>query len=90
MWDREVLIDKMSKVNAAQTIAVSDQEPVIEVMMSVVVSPSNVEDDLYICARCGKPVTHKVKEYCLSNTKRFKGRIYCYDHQRMLVHGEVK
>lgn len=82
LWDREVLIEKMSKANAAQTIKVTDLEPVIEVMLSNVVAPSNADADLYICARCGKPVTNKVKEYCLSNPKRFNGRIYCYDHQR--------
>ncbi|RSK28848.1 NERD domain-containing protein [Bacillus sp. HMF5848] len=33
------------------------------------------------CTVCNKPVSDKVKMYCLSNNK-FKGEIYCYDHQK--------
>ena len=33
------------------------------------------------CAICNKPVSEKVKTYCLSN-KKFNGKIYCYDHQK--------
>lgn len=82
LWDRDVLIEKMSKVNAAQTLKVNDQESISGDTISNVATPITIEDDLYICARCGKPVTNKVKDYCLSNPKRFNGRIYCYDHQR--------
>lgn len=84
LWDRDVLIEKMSKINAAQMITLNDQEPLGEETSSTDFAPNKVEDDLYICARCGKPVTNKVKEYCLSNPKRFNGRIYCYDHQRTI------
>lgn len=33
------------------------------------------------CVVCNKPVSEKVKLYCLSNNK-FNGKIYCYDHQK--------
>ncbi|MEK4294050.1 restriction endonuclease [Paenibacillus sp. FSL R5-0914] len=67
LWDREVLIEKMSKVNAAQTINSTDQEPESENAISNVVFPINPEKDLYIFARCGKPVTNKTKEFfCLT------------------------
>ncbi|WP_152446029.1 hypothetical protein [Bacillus sp. THAF10] len=33
------------------------------------------------CTVCNIPVSDKVKTYCLSNNK-FKGKIYCYDHQK--------
>ncbi|MGG0658351.1 nuclease-related domain-containing protein [Rummeliibacillus pycnus] len=33
------------------------------------------------CIICKKPVSDKVKSYCLSNPK-FKGNIYCYEHQK--------
>lgn len=45
---------------------------------------SQLDDDLFVCDRCGKPVTNKVKDYCLSNTHRFCGKIYCYDHQKVI------
>jgi hypothetical protein len=35
------------------------------------------------CIICNKPVPEKVKTYCLEN-KRFKGNIYCFDHQKTL------
>jgi hypothetical protein len=34
------------------------------------------------CARCGEPVTAKVRDYCLANPDRFKGLVYCYTDQR--------
>ncbi|MDX8363384.1 nuclease-related domain-containing protein [Cytobacillus sp. IB215316] len=33
------------------------------------------------CSMCNKPVSDKVKSYCLSN-KKFKGKIYCFEHQK--------
>lgn len=34
------------------------------------------------CSICNKPVSDKVKEYCLSSTK-FNGKILCYEHQKV-------
>ncbi|WP_256816646.1 nuclease-related domain-containing protein [Cytobacillus sp. Bac17] len=34
------------------------------------------------CATCGKMVSDKVRKYCLTNKERFKGSIYCFEHQR--------
>jgi len=34
------------------------------------------------CATCGKSVSEKVKSYCLTNKERFKGNVYCYEHQK--------
>ncbi len=33
------------------------------------------------CTVCNKPVSDKVKSYCLVN-KKFNGKIYCYEHQK--------
>ncbi|SDQ91996.1 Nuclease-related domain-containing protein [Virgibacillus salinus] len=33
------------------------------------------------CVVCSKPVSQKVKDYCMAN-KKFGGKVYCYDHQR--------
>lgn len=35
-----------------------------------------------ICIICGKPVSDKVYQYCLDHPQLFKGKIYCFDHQR--------
>lgn len=37
----------------------------------------------YTCTVCNKPVSEKVKSFCLSN-KKFNGKIYCYEHQKTL------
>lgn len=34
------------------------------------------------CKVCGTTVTAKVKEYCLTNRKRFNGEVYCFEHQK--------
>ncbi|MBG9550272.1 MULTISPECIES: nuclease-related domain-containing protein [Cytobacillus] len=34
------------------------------------------------CENCGKMVSDKVRKYCLANEERFKGSIYCFEHQR--------
>lgn len=35
-----------------------------------------------VCKICGKVVSEKVKQFCLSNEKRFNGNVYCYEHQK--------
>ncbi|MDF2606813.1 MAG: hypothetical protein K0S34_1008 [Bacillales bacterium] len=35
------------------------------------------------CSVCEKAVSEKVAQFCLSN-KKFKGKIYCYEHQKSL------
>lgn len=36
------------------------------------------------CSICQKPVSNKVRDYCLSN-KAFKGKIYCFEHQKTIT-----
>jgi hypothetical protein len=36
----------------------------------------------YSCSICGSKVSDKVKNYCLANKERFKGNIYCFEHQK--------
>ena len=36
------------------------------------------------CALCGKPVSIKVENYCRTHEARFRGRIYCYNHQKLV------
>jgi len=35
-----------------------------------------------VCAFCGRPVSLKVKDYCLANRKRFDSKVYCFEHQK--------
>jgi len=36
------------------------------------------------CTDCGRLVSQKVEEFCLSNRNRFGGKVYCFDHQTEL------
>lgn len=42
------------------------------------------ENHLSNCKTCGNPVSEKVKKYCLLNKTRFKGNIYCFEHQKAI------
>ncbi|WP_391117378.1 nuclease-related domain-containing protein [Psychrobacillus sp. L3] len=42
------------------------------------------EEDILACKTCGKVVSEKVNAYCLTNKTRFKGNIYCYEHQKLI------
>jgi hypothetical protein len=37
-------------------------------------------NNLNKCNVCNKPVSDKVRDFCLSN-KKFNGKVYCYEHQ---------
>jgi restriction system protein len=58
---------------SAETTAVVERTP------KTVASPSGA-----FCARCGDPVSVKVRDYCLVNRERFSGLVYCFDDQRAL------
>jgi restriction system protein len=34
------------------------------------------------CARCGEPVSVRVRDYCHAHRNRFAGLVYCFEHQR--------
>ncbi|PYF08470.1 nuclease-related domain-containing protein [Ureibacillus chungkukjangi] len=40
------------------------------------------KDTKNTCCICQKPVSEKVKSFCLSN-KKFNGQIYCFEHQKV-------
>ena len=53
-------------------------------------APSLPHDSTYVCATCGRRLTPRVREFCLTQPDRFGGKVYCMEHQReadSLVHG---
>lgn len=36
------------------------------------------------CTTCGKPITEKVAQHCRANALRFKGKLYCFEHQKAI------
>lgn len=47
-------------------------------------SQENSVVDEMKCASCGKQVSEKIATYCLSNQAKFKGNVYCFEHQKAL------
>jgi Nuclease-related domain len=70
-----------------QTIAranITDPKVREEHKISLNTNPANIEEPRTgaVCEMCSKPVSAKVHSYCLAN-KRFGGKIYCYEHQKI-------
>lgn len=85
LWDREVLVAKMLAIQEdagsaipPETIADAVEEP----EMSEAVAPGDAAN-VATCATCGRSVSEKVRDYCLSRPQRFGGHVYCYPHQRL-------
>lgn len=96
LWGREELVEKLlqaQKINAAPAVlhpvldapappAAPGAPPgeataVAERAPAAVSSPSGA-----FCARCGNPVSVKVRDYCLADRERFGGLVYCFNCQR--------
>ena len=75
LWDRDDLVKAL--------LSIKKDSPVIEHQQEV--AAANVEQATTrkdVCEVCNKPVSEKVRQFCLSNQQRFSGKVYCYDHQR--------
>jgi restriction system protein len=74
LWDRLRLIKTLLSVQPQ-----SDASPPIQ---ELVVSPESLLASPAVCARCGKTVSEKVRQYCLAHQGHYGGQVYCYEHQR--------
>ncbi|OLN32609.1 restriction endonuclease [Desulfosporosinus metallidurans] len=74
LWNRNHLVKAL--------LSIKKDSPVVEHQQEV--AATNVEQATVgndVCAICNKPVSEKVRQYCLANQQRFSGKVYCYDHQ---------
>jgi restriction system protein len=79
LWDRNELVNRL--------LALKEEKPTSTPVISAIVStkelsPAPADGSFPICAQCGKPVSAKVRDYCMENQSTFGGLIYCYDHQK--------
>jgi len=72
LWGREELVRALIR---------TARRPAPEPPASAIEDAGN-ELDGGFCARCGAPVSERVRDYCLSHRNRFAGLVYCYEHQR--------
>jgi restriction system protein len=83
LWDRRDLVSKLLFVKqkpAGEEVLIpssSAQAPAHHLPTS---KPSPAES----CHTCGKPVSPQVSRYCLKHQDLFGGKIYCYDHQKVI------
>ena len=68
LWDRDDLVKNLLKFKEVKTV-------ITEPVKVVSVAPDN-------CVVCGKNVSEKVKKYCLDNSQRFRGKVYCFNCQK--------
>ncbi|MCR8643430.1 restriction endonuclease [Paenibacillus sp. N1-5-1-14] len=80
LWDREYLIAQLANIHAATTLKTDEITQPSKESSSENNSVDRIE--IHTCAVCHKPVSEKVKQFCISQSKRFNNKIYCYDHQR--------
>ena len=80
LWDRNDLVKALLSVKKDEPIPQAYTEvAATQDIADVIIQPPLDQDE---CAVCGKKVSEKVKQYCLENSKRFGGSVYCYEHQR--------
>ena len=78
LWDRDELV---ARLIASQKSNLSVSAPLPDGL-------SSEQDELQpdtnapTCAKCGKQVSEKVHNYCLSHADVFHGLTYCYEHQK--------
>lgn len=79
LWDRRDLAKVMNSMPLTESFI--ETKPATKPVI-IEINVPNPGANGSTCSICGKPVSEKVRNYCLSNEKRFNGKIYCFDHQR--------
>jgi restriction system protein len=89
LWDESELVRALLRVGDAAErdsarLPVADREATVSLAITEPVEPESIDPSEAFCARCGKPVSERVRDYCLGQAARFGGLAYCYKHQRSL------
>lgn len=85
LWDRNDLVKALLSVkneNVPEPLPVVDSNIEINSNNEVATTMEVEEIAGDACVICGEVVSEKVKQYCITNSERFGGRIYCFQHQK--------
>ena len=78
LWDRDALIQALLAAGSAPSAEVSTNS---DTAIRTATQQGATSEEAF-CARCGTPVSAKVRDSCQTHAQRFAGLIYCYQHQR--------
>jgi hypothetical protein len=81
--DEEILF-MFNRLNESNITDLFTREKHINLINSEIHKTSEEEKNLNKCVTCGKKVSEKVKNYCLTNKEKFQGKVYCYEHQNAI------
>lgn len=73
LWDRDKLVARPLSSTATPDPLIHEQPPA---------QPALPASKAPTCAACGKQVSAKVHQYCVTHAGIFHGRTYCYEHQQ--------
>jgi len=79
LWDRRELALAMNSMPLSA--GSKESAPVLKPVITEINPPAPGAKGS-TCVTCGRQVSEKVRDYCLSNQERFGGKVYCYNHQR--------
>ena len=89
LWDRDRLVSALLSVREEPSPSRELASPPVRVAAPPTMAPAveptttSCEPSAFDrCATCGKAVSEKVRAYCTAHAGRFRGQVYCYDHQR--------
>ena len=86
LYSNEELIDLYSKLKNANITDSQIRDIHVEKLKekdSKEIVKNKSESNISVCKTCGKAVSEKVNEYCLTNKERFKGNIYCFEDKKV-------
>lgn len=83
LWNRDDLVNALLSVkNGQEQVTETVISPIAEISAATDETPQKEEVFDNICVICGEVVSEKVRKYCLDNAERFRGKIYCFQHQK--------
>lgn len=82
LWDRNHLVSALLSAREAARHSDAGGDRVRTVASQEGAQPPLFPVAKASCAKCAKPVSDKVREYCLSRPEKFGGLVYCYKHQK--------
>jgi restriction system protein len=85
LWGRDELLAALLKARRSDVGATGTDDSIRDVgspLATTAVGMSGASSSRASCARCGVPVSVKVRDYCLAHAERFAGLVYCYSHQK--------